>query len=91
MGLTHELLCKSLSEYSGGELKKFYLAVAFSKQSELLVLDEPTNHIDVAAVDFLIQLIRERSGALLVCSHDDRLEPLHWDRTYAMKDGELYE
>ena len=89
-GLSRELLERRLSEYSGGELKKFYLSAAFAKPADIIVLDEPTNHIDSASAEYLITLIGERSGAVLVCSHDERLLSIPWDRRVTVADGRLY-
>lgn len=90
LGVTRELLERRLSEYSGGELKKFHLAVAFAKPAELMILDEPTNHIDAESADFLIELIHSRNGAVLICSHDKRFGTINWDRQFTVRDGNLY-
>lgn len=90
-GLTDELLSRPLKAYSGGELKKFYLAAAFAKRADLLVLDEPSNHIDADAAEVLLSLIQERAGAVVVCSHDERLTRLAWDRTITVSEGRIYE
>lgn len=89
-GMTDELLSRPLKEYSGGELKKFCLSAAFAKRAELIVLDEPTNHIDAEAADYLLSLIKGRVGAVIVCSHDERLTRLDWDRTITLSEGRLY-
>lgn len=90
-GMSEELLSRPLAEYSGGELKKFYLSAAFAKRSDLIVLDEPTNHIDADSADYLLSLIQDRDGAVVVCSHDERLMSLAWDRTITVSEGRLYE
>ena len=90
-GMSEELLSRPLAEYSGTELKKFYLSAAFAKPADLIVLDEPTNHIDADSADYLLSLIQDRDGAVVVCSHDERLMRLAWDRTITVSEGRLYE
>lgn len=55
---------------SGGQKKRVAMAAALINPVDLLILDEPTNHIDNAAVDWLEKLLNSRSGALLMVTHD---------------------
>ena len=55
---------------SGGELVRLSLAAAFAKPSNLLVLDEPTNDLDLETLDMLEELIAGYSGTALIVSHD---------------------
>ena len=55
---------------SPGELRKIMLAMAFAHKASLLVLDEPTNHMDLLSVRCMSTALRDYSGALLVVSHD---------------------
>jgi ABC transport system ATP-binding/permease protein len=55
---------------SGGERNRLLLARLFSQPSNLLVLDEPTNDLDVETLELLEELILDYSGTVLLVSHD---------------------
>ncbi|MEW6697761.1 MAG: ABC-F family ATP-binding cassette domain-containing protein [Bacillota bacterium] len=55
---------------SGGQRKRVALAGALINQADLLILDEPTNHIDNETVAWLEQYLSKRKGALLMITHD---------------------
>ena len=55
---------------SGGERNRLLLARLFTRSFNMLVLDEPTNDLDIETLDLLEELLLEFSGTLLVVSHD---------------------
>jgi ATP-binding cassette subfamily F protein uup len=55
---------------SGGERNRLLLARLFTRTFNLLVLDEPTNDLDIETLDLLEELLLEFSGTLLIVSHD---------------------
>lgn len=61
------------SEFSGGELSKLRILEVFSSHYDLLILDEPTSHLDKEGIEFLIRTIKNYDGATLIISHDRRL------------------
>ncbi|VAW51544.1 Bis-ABC ATPase Uup [hydrothermal vent metagenome] len=59
-----------VSMLSGGERNRLLLAKLFSKPSNILVLDEPTNDLDIETLELLEELVMEYTGTVLVVSHD---------------------
>ena len=55
---------------SGGERGRLMLAIALARPSNLLVLDEPTNDLDLETLDLLQELLADYAGTALVVSHD---------------------
>ena len=55
---------------SGGERSRLLLAREFARESNLLVLDEPTNDLDLETLDLLQEVIADYSGTVLIVSHD---------------------
>jgi len=55
---------------SGGERNRLLLAKLFTKPSNVLVLDEPTNDLDIETLDLLEELLMEYAGTVLLVSHD---------------------
>jgi len=55
---------------SGGERNRLLLAKLFSKPSNVLVMDEPTNDLDIETLELLEELLAEYDGTLLLVSHD---------------------
>lgn len=60
----------SVKSLSGGERNRLLLALLFSKPSNLLVMDEPTNDLDIETLELLEELLIEYSGTILLVSHD---------------------
>jgi ATP-binding cassette subfamily F protein uup len=59
-----------IGSLSGGERSRLLLAREFSRRSNLLVLDEPTNDLDLETLDLLQEVIADYEGTVLIVSHD---------------------
>ncbi|SBS74115.1 ABC transporter related protein [uncultured Mycobacterium sp.] len=79
---------RPVATLSGGERFRVALArlLLTEPPPELIVLDEPTNNLDLASVDQLVDALRAYRGAVIVVSHDDEfLARLDLDRTLSMR------
>jgi len=74
---------KPMSEFSGGQRTRAFLARLLCESPELLILDEPTNHLDLDSVEWLEQWLADFPHALLVVSHDryflDKVTARTWE------------
>ncbi len=81
-----------VSALSGGEKNRLMLAVALAKQSNFLVLDEPTNDLDMDTLDLLQEVLMEYDGTILLVSHDrDFLDRVVSSIIYMNGDGTAVE
>jgi ATPase subunit of ABC transporter with duplicated ATPase domains len=71
--LTDLDLSQKLESLSGGQKTKVFLAGISIHQPELILLDEPSNHLDLAARKLLYNFIQNTSGTLIIVSHDRKL------------------
>ncbi|MBR8466065.1 ABC-F family ATP-binding cassette domain-containing protein [Campylobacter sp. faydin G-140] len=65
-----EFLDKPVSVLSGGEKNRLALALLFTKEYDCLVLDEPTNDLDIATINILEDYLQSFEGAIIFVSHD---------------------
>jgi ATP-binding cassette subfamily F protein uup len=65
-----EQMKTSVGALSGGERGRLMLARAFAKPSNLLILDEPTNDLDLETLDLLQEILADYAGTVLLVSHD---------------------
>ncbi len=75
---------------SGGQRKRVALASALINPADLLILDEPTNHIDNDTVAWLEQYLHKRKGALLMITHDRYFLDRVTNRIIELDKGKLY-
>lgn len=77
---------------SGGEKNRLMLAVALAKQSNFLVLDEPTNDLDMDTLDLLQEALDEYEGTVIIVSHDrDFMDKVATSLLYLKGDGTVFE
>ena len=65
-----EFLDKKIGILSGGEKNRVALALLFTKKVDLLILDEPTNDLDIPTINILEEQLQNFSGAVILVSHD---------------------
>ncbi len=65
-----DLVDAKVGTLSGGERSRLLLAREFARKSNLLVLDEPTNDLDLETLDLLQEVIADYDGTVLIVSHD---------------------
>jgi ATP-binding cassette subfamily F protein uup len=75
---------------SGGQRKRIAMAGALINPTELLILDEPTNHIDNDSVDWLEKYLNTRKGALLMVTHDRYFLERVANKIIELDNGKLY-
>lgn len=81
-----------VSTLSGGEKNRLMLALALAKQSNFLVLDEPTNDLDMDTLDLLQEVLDDYEGTILIVSHDrDFMDKVVTSLIYMRGDGTVYE
>ena len=90
LGIEH-ILDRRPHEVSGGERRRVSIAIALARDHEFLILDEPTNSLDVANTEAVMRILREEAGlgrVVLVATHDQYLVR-NSDRLYIIRAGEL--
>jgi ATP-binding cassette subfamily F protein 3 len=68
-----DLALKKVSVLSGGEKSRTLLGKILAHPSNLLLLDEPNNHLDMESIDALIESLQDFPGALLIVTHNERI------------------
>ena len=71
-GLTNEHITSQMRVLSGGENAKVRLAIVMNREHNWLVLDEPTNDLDIDSLELLEQTLQSYPGTIILVSHDRR-------------------
>ena len=66
----HDMLSTRVERLSGGEKRRLYLLTILMQEPNLLILDEPTNDLDIVTLNILEEYLKEFQGSLLIVSHD---------------------
>ena len=88
-GINKNDLNKKISEISPGVRSRLILAIIMSKKVNCLILDEPSNHLDLEALEKLEEAVKRFEGTLVLVSHDRYfIDKLSFDKIYLLKKGE---
>jgi ATP-binding cassette, subfamily F, member 3 len=82
MGFGHEKIDTTVEKLSGGEKVRLLLGLMAHEKPHVLILDEPTSHLDIDSREALIHAINEYSGAVLLITHDVYLAEACADRLW---------
>ena len=92
---TLEFADRFITELSGGEKQRVILARALAQQPKILLLDEPTSHLDISyqieMLNLIKRLIKEKNMGALSALHDPNLASQFCDKIILMKDGKIYD
>ncbi|MBE2221355.1 MAG: ABC-F family ATP-binding cassette domain-containing protein [Anaerolineae bacterium] len=80
-----------IANLSGGERSRLQLAKLVLEKPNLLILDEPTNNLDITSIEVLEETLEEFVGSVLVISHDRYFLDKVVDRIVELRDGDLTE
>ena len=82
-----------ITEISGGEIQRVFIAKALTQNTSIMLLDEPTSHLDInhqiEILELLKRLNSEKELAIVLVIHDINLAARYSDRILLMKDGEI--
>lgn len=80
---------KQICDLSGGEKVRLALCKIFKKRPNLLILDEPTNHMDIIGKETLERMLAEYKGTVITVSHDRYFINRICDRLIILEDGKV--
>jgi len=66
----HEMYSNRIARLSGGEKRRLYLLTVLMQNPNLLILDEPTNDLDIVTLNILEEYLMEFKGSLIIVTHD---------------------
>ena len=87
MGFSHEKVETNVEKLSGGEKVRLLLGLMSSAAPHILILDEPTSHLDIDSREALIYALNEFPGAVLLITHDVYLAEATADRLWLVNNG----
>ncbi len=67
---SHDMFTTRVAKLSGGERRRLYLMTILMQNPNLLILDEPTNDLDIVTLDVLEEYLKDFKGSLIIVSHD---------------------
>lgn len=89
LGLSYDKAQQMVANLSGGERVRLSLAKVLLSDANLLILDEPTNFLDLTAIEALERFLKEYQGSVLLISHDQEFVDKVATSKWWIKDGRL--
>lgn len=72
-GISGDLAKQKIDTLSGGQKSRVVFAIMGMGEPQIMILDEPVNHLDIETVDVLTQALNDYNGGILLVSHDERI------------------
>ena len=91
LGFEREDFTRQTSEFSGGWRMRIELAKILLKKPDLILLDEPTNHMDIESIQWLEDFLINQAKAVMVISHDKTFVDNITNRTIEVTMGRIYD
>ena len=91
LGFSREDFMRPTSEFSGGWRMRIELAKILLKKPDLILLDEPTNHMDIESIQWLEDFLINSAKAIMVISHDRAFVDAITNRTIEVTMGRIYD
>jgi len=91
LGFEREDFNRQTSEFSGGWRMRIELAKILLKKPDLILLDEPTNHMDIESIQWLEDFLINQAKAVMVISHDKTFVDNITNRTIEVTMGRIYD
>ena len=91
LGFEREDFTRNTSEFSGGWRMRIELAKILLKKPDLILLDEPTNHMDIESIQWLEDFLINQAKAVMVISHDKTFVDNITNRTIEVTMGRIYD
>ena len=89
IGFSHEKVETKVEKLSGGEKVRLILGLIALQKPHILILDEPTSHLDIDSREALIYALNDFPGAVLLITHDVYLAEATADQLWLVKDGRV--
>lgn len=86
-----EFLDKKIGSLSGGEKNRVALALLFTKKVDILIMDEPTNDLDIPTINILEEKLQHFRGAVIIVSHDRYFVDKIAKKLFIIKDQKVEE
>jgi len=91
LGFAQDDFQRPLAEFSGGWRMRVEIAKLLLKQPDILLLDEPVNHLDIESIEWLEDFLKTYPGAVLLVAHDRAFLDNVTSRTIEISKGKVYD
>jgi ATPase subunit of ABC transporter with duplicated ATPase domains len=88
-GIRADQVLRPLKDLSGGQQARFKLSLTFAQKPELLILDEPTNHVDPPTWDAIVEAIKGFQGTVIAVTHDRAFIDAISQKLWILENGKI--